>query len=213
MTTRGEPIRGLLCRLVPVVDADFDTIAGWLGATYCEELLRGTSSTLVRHHVYAGLENGTGGAALVETPTGQLAGLAHWWQHGEGVYEVGGATGDERLWQSGIGLEAALLLVDYLFEVLRCRRVEYTVGVHNPFTVGIGLNDEMPVEAVCTDYFPSPAGPLPVVKSAQTRSDYYQPYPHHQPRVGRRTDPIALGARVRRLAHRFDPAAVIEPLE
>ncbi|WP_052424012.1 GNAT family N-acetyltransferase [Nonomuraea candida] len=174
--------------MVPFAEDCLETVAKWLSTTECEVLLRGSSSSLVRSSQYLALEGEGRRAALVIDRRGTIVGLAHFWRLGEGVYEIGGATGDQRLWGTGIGIEAGMLLVDYLFEVLNCRRVEFTTGAHNDSTVKLGLADGLTFEAVCLNYFQTPDGPAPGVKSSLTREEYYRPYPHYQPRVGRRVD-------------------------
>ncbi|MFC8270101.1 GNAT family N-acetyltransferase [Streptomyces cinereoruber] len=181
-------MKGLLCELVPLTPDSLKSVAKWLSGTDCETLLRGTSSQLVRRSRYETLEGDDRRAALITDRQGTPVGVAHYWRLGEGVYEVGGATGDERLWHTGIGIEAAMLLVDYLFEVLNCRRVEFTTGLHNNTTLQLALADGLSLEAVCEDYFQTPDGTLPAVKSSLTREEYRRPYPHYQPRVGRRVD-------------------------
>ncbi|MFF5566320.1 GNAT family N-acetyltransferase [Streptomyces sp. NPDC012623] len=181
-------MKGLLCELVPFSADSLETVAKWLSGTECETLLRGTSSQLVRRSQYRGLEGDDRRAALIHDRQGTLVGVAHFWPLGEGVYEVGGATGDERLWGTGIGIEAAMLLVDYLFEVLNCRRVEFTTGLHNDSTLQLALADGLSLEAICEDYFQTSDGTVPAVKSSLTREEYRRPYPHYQPRVGRRLD-------------------------
>lgn len=205
-------MRGLTCRLLPVSEEHLPRIAQWLTGTDCEALLRGTSASLPQAAAYTGLEGDGRRAALVADARGRVVGLVHWWRLGEGVYEVGGATGDERLWRTGIGMEAAALLVDYLFEVLNCRRVEFTTGTHNTTTIDLGFSDDMFFEAICRDYFDTPNGPVAAVKSALTREEYYRPYPHYQPRVGRRLDSGRLEERNRALAKGLDARAIADRL-
>ncbi|MEU5001659.1 GNAT family protein [Streptomyces sp. NPDC021622] len=199
-------MKGLLCELHPLSEAELGTVAQWLGATECEALLRGTSSMLVRQSRYAAVEADGGRAALVTDTRGTVVGLVHWWRLGEGVYEVGGATGEQRLWGTGIGIEAAVLLVDYLFDVMNCRRVEFTAGLHNDATLNLALSDGdgLPFEAVCRDYFQTAHGTVPAVKTALTRQEYERPYPHYQPRVGRRLDRGRLAERAEAMAQRID---------
>ncbi|MQS98668.1 GNAT family N-acetyltransferase [Streptomyces jumonjinensis] len=203
-----HPVKGLLCRILPVSEESLGTVAKWLSATECETLLRGTSSRLVRESQYASMENEHNRAALIADSHGNVVGLAHFWRLGEGVYEIGGAVGDAKLWRTGIGLEAAMLLFDYLFEVLNCQRVQVTTGVHNEATVKLGLADDMSFEAVCRDYLQTPEGTVPVLMSSLTRAEFYQPYPHYQPRVGRRIDRERLSALNRNLAQRIDMRAI-----
>ncbi|MER7990211.1 GNAT family protein [Streptomyces noursei] len=200
-------MKGLLCELVPFSADSLETVTKWLSGTECETLLRGTTSHLVRRSRYQALEGDDRRAALITDRQGTLVGVAHFWRLGEGVYEVGGATGDERLWRTGIGIEAAMLLVDYLFEVLNCRRVEFTTGLHNDATLNLAVTDGLSLEAVCEDYFQTPDGTLPAVKSSLTREEYRTPYPHYQPRVGRRVD----RDRVRALADGLVRRAAADP--
>ncbi|WP_030066285.1 GNAT family N-acetyltransferase [Streptomyces natalensis] len=197
-------MKGLLCELHPLSEAELGTVAQWLGGTECEELLRGTSSTLIRHDRYAAVEADGRRAALVTDTRGTVVGLMHWWRLGEGVYEVGGATGEQRLWGTGIGIEAAALLVDYLFDVMNCRRVEFTSGIHNDATMSLALSDNLSFEAVCRDYFQTSRGAVPAVKSGLTREEYARPYPHYQPRVGRRLDSGRLAEHALAMARRID---------
>lgn len=209
-------MKGLLCQLIPFSGEYLGRVAKWLSTTECEALLRGTSSRLTRESQYAGLEDQAEGiarrAALVADSRGEVVGLVHYWRLGEGVYEVGGATGDPRLWGTGIGVEAAALLVDYLFEVLNCRRVEFTSGIHNEATIKLGLSDSMPFEAVCRDYFAAPGGAIPAVKSSLLREEYNQPYEHYVPRVGRRLDAARLARRTEALARRIDVQRITDRL-
>ncbi|WP_405773152.1 GNAT family N-acetyltransferase [Streptomyces sp. NBC_01538] len=213
-------MKGLLCRLAPLTEAHLGAVAKWLSPSECEALVRGTSSTLSRESQYAALEAGSSPdsgsgdrrAALITDVRGTPVGIVHWWRLGEGVYEVGGATGDERLWNTGIGIEAALLLVDYLFEVRNCRRVEFTTGLHNNAVINIGLDDGMTIEAVCRNYFSAVGATVPAVKSGTTREEYRRPYPHYQPRVGRRLDASRHEARTRALSRRVDVRAIADRL-
>ncbi|MFA7765868.1 GNAT family N-acetyltransferase [Streptomyces sp. NRRL S-448] len=201
-------MKGLLCRVLPFSAQSLGSVAKWLSATECEALLRGTSSRLVRESQYASLEDDHNRAALITDTRGTVVGLVHFWRLSEGVYEIGGAVGDENLWRAGIGLEAAMLLIDYLFEVLNCQRVQFTTGVHNDATVQLGLADDMSFEAVCRDYLQTPDGTVPALKSSLTREEFYQPYPHYQPRVGRRCDRSRLTALHRQLARHIDTDAI-----
>lgn len=202
-------MRGLLCTLEAFDDSHLDTIATWLAHTECESLLRGSSNALLRSSEYRALEHGSSRAVLILDRDRTVVGVGHFWKLGEGTYEVGGATGNPALWGTGIGIEAALLLVDYLFEVRNARRVEYTTGVHNRQTLAIGLSDEMRIEAVCDDYFQTPTGPLPAVKSSQTRCEYADAADgSYQPRVGRRLDLKALDTLYRRVVSRQQRAPV-----
>ncbi|GAA2013016.1 hypothetical protein GCM10009799_46710 [Nocardiopsis rhodophaea] len=193
-----------MCELLPFRRCDAAKVAEWLTATECEALLRGTAGTLFRESSYAALDSGRGRAALVADTRGQVLGLVHFWELGPGVYEVGGTTADERWWRTGIGLEAAALLVDYLFEVVNCKRVEFTTGIHNALTVRLGLDDGMAIEAICRDYFGTVGGVVHAVKSGLTREEYYQPYPHYQPRVGRRLDQGRLDSSAAAITQRLD---------
>lgn len=197
-------MRGILCRLLPLSDDSLGQLAKWFSAEVCEALLRGNSSMIVREFGRAAFEAEGRRAALVADSRGTIVGLVHWWNLGEGVYEVGGATGDQRSWNTGIGMEAAMLLVDYLFEVLNCRRVEFTTGLHNDAILNVGMSDEIRFEAVCGDYFETSEGVFPAVKSGLTRYEYYQPYPHYQPRVGRRLDEDEARENMRALSQRID---------
>ncbi|MBT2364801.1 GNAT family N-acetyltransferase [Streptomyces sp. ISL-10] len=197
-------MKGLLCRLVPLTEAELGTVAKWLSPSECEALVRGTSSTLLRESQYASLEAEGRRAAIVTDVRGTTVGIVHWWRLDDGVYEVGGATGDERLWNTGIGIEAALLVIDYLFEVENCRRIEFTTGLHNNAVINIGLGDGMTVEAICRNYFATTQGNVPAVKSGMTREEYQRPYPHYQPRVGRHLDAPRHEARTRALSRRID---------
>ncbi|MFD5097394.1 GNAT family N-acetyltransferase [Streptomyces albidochromogenes] len=201
-------MKGLLCHILPVSKDSLAAVAKWLSATECETLLRGTSSRLVRESQYASLESDHNRAALIADSNGNVIGLAHFWRLSEGVYEIGGAVGDAKLWRTGIGLEAAMLLIDYLFEVLNCQRVQFTTGVHNEATVKLGLADDMSFEAVCRDYLQTPDGTVPALMSSLTRAEFYTPYPHYQPRVGRRTDRQRLAVLNRNLAQRIDMRAI-----
>lgn len=205
-------MRGLLCRLAPLTLADLGTVAAWLSPSECEALVRGTSSTLARESQYAALESEDRRAAIVTDVRGTAVGIVHWWRLAEGVYEVGGATGDERLWSTGIGIEAALLVVDYLFEVRNCKRVEFTTGLHNNAVLNIGLGDGMTVEAICRNYFATTEGTVPAVKSGTTREEYRLPYAHYQPRVGRRIDTARHEARAAALSRRVDVPGIADRL-
>ncbi len=201
-----------MCRIVPFSEESLGAVAKWLSATECETLLRGTSSRLVRESQYASLENDHNRAALIADSHGTVIGLVHFWRLSEGVFEIGGAVGDEKLWRTGIGLEAAMLLIDYLFEVMNCQRVQFTTGVHNDATVKLGLADGMSFEAVCRDYLQTPHGTVSALKSSLTRDEYYQPYQHYQPRVGRRCDSDRLVMLKESLARRIDICAIADHL-
>ncbi|MFJ2786647.1 MULTISPECIES: GNAT family N-acetyltransferase [unclassified Streptomyces] len=205
-------MKGLMCHILPVSEEALGDVAQWLSATECEALLRGTSSRLVRESQYASLENDHNRAALIADNHGKVIGLAHFWRLGERVYEVGGAVGDAKLWRTGIGLEAAMLLIDYLFEVRDCQRVQLTTGVHNEATVRLGLADDMSFEAVCRDYLQTPEGTVPALMSSITRAEFYRPYPHYQPRVGRRADRERLAVLHKNLARRIDTRAITDRL-
>lgn len=201
-------MKGLTCRLEPLTESDLPRMARWFAGTRCEALLRGSSSSLMRTRDYSGIDDGAARAALVMGRDDRPVGVVHWWPIGERAYEVGGATGDESLWRTGIGLEAAILMVDHLFEVADCRRVEFTTGVHNDATLSIGIDDDMTFEAVCRDYLQSSNGTIPAIKSGLTRDEYSQPYAHYQPRVGRRIDIGRLTTAITELTKDIDPHAI-----
>lgn len=171
-----------------------ERIAQWLAASECEALLRGTSAHLQNVADYESLEGGRySRAAIVRENSGEAVGIAHFWRLRENTYEVGGAVGDPKLWASGVGIEAGLLLVDYLFEVLGAHRVEFTSGMHNASMMALCRTDtDLRIEAICDGFFQTASGPVAAVKSALTRDEYYETVLEFQPRVGRRIDHDAL---------------------
>lgn len=197
-------LAGHLCRIIPISDDHLSTVADWLADERCADLLRGSTASFSQAADFEGLDSKDGGAAVISDLRGRMVGIVHWWRTGERAYEIGGALGEREFWRSGTGIEAGALVVDYLFEVLDSRRVDFTTGLHNAATLSIGVGDGMVLEAFCPDYFAVAGRHVPAVKTSLTRHEYRQPYPHYQPRVGRRLDPAASATTLGKLHDRIN---------
>lgn len=167
-----QNIKGFLSEVGRLTAGDMETVSVWLTGTRAESLMRGQDSLFTRPGAYAGMDTGSSRAFAVRDRNGSLLGAGHFWEIGASNYEIGGLLGDEELWSSGAGMEAGVLVLDYLFKVLNAVRVQFTTSAANDQTLRIALADGMRIEAICQSVFSTSHGSLPGIVSSLTRDDY-----------------------------------------
>ncbi|MFB9433495.1 GNAT family N-acetyltransferase [Streptoalloteichus tenebrarius] len=85
---------------------------------------------------------------------GQRVGGVSWSQVSHaGSYEVGLGIGDAERWTLGYGMDAAAILLRYLFHVRNARRVQAIIGDYNRNMLQFVAKGFMTVEGVLRDYF------------------------------------------------------------
>ncbi|MGW6917518.1 GNAT family N-acetyltransferase [Kitasatospora sp. NPDC054939] len=166
-------MQGFLTRLVPAEDEDFTLVSTWLRPSYEGALGAGGESEFYSSaQIRSGLTKSTG--AMVETLDGRKVGYVQWrlLKHG-GSYEIGGMIGDPKLWDSGCGAEASLLVLDYLFHAKNAHRVQFMTGTYNRRVINFLIKSEVVIEGVLRDYFFVDGEYHDAVVASLLRDEYY----------------------------------------
>lgn len=146
-------MEGTLTRLVPVDDADFELITRWLQPSQVATLgAGGTAAYRTRESIQKGMSQAP--LVMIETKDGRKVGLVQWHTLGhERSYELGAVVGDPQLWDSGCGVEASLLAMDYLFRFRNAHRVQLTVGFYNRRVLTFLSKTDVVIEGILRDHF------------------------------------------------------------
>ncbi|MER7848921.1 GNAT family N-acetyltransferase [Kitasatospora sp. NPDC096077] len=146
-------MRGDLVALETCTDEDFQLIVDWTGSrvgTYSSGSPQFLSAELLRDAVRQGGMH----YLMVATHDGTRVGAVNWGPLAyEGSYTIGSAIGVTGLWSQGYGVEANVLLLNYLFHAKNAHRVQLTLGLHNRQMVQIITHGGFTVEGVLRDYF------------------------------------------------------------
>lgn len=164
-------------RLAPVGERDFELFSQWSSSsswTYVsgkrdfftpdefKEMLRRTDNHFL----------------MVRTMDGRTVGAVSWRTVDyPGSFEIGVMVGDAERWGSGYGMEAALLLLTYLFDSLNAHRVQFTCGVFNKLAVATFTSGLIRVEGVMRDYYFLDGTYQDAVFGSMLRDEYYNYMP------------------------------------
>jgi RimJ/RimL family protein N-acetyltransferase len=116
-------------------DRDLQFVVDWLSegsraAALTSDLRENATVEVVRAALDAGLD-----LRLIQLADSEPAGLVTWRVRGNPrAYELAILIGDPEMWSTGIGAEAAICAVDYLFLTLDAERVGVLTGAFNPYT-------------------------------------------------------------------------------
>ncbi|MGW4896336.1 GNAT family N-acetyltransferase [Kitasatospora sp. NPDC004240] len=166
-------MQGFLTRLVPAEEEDFTLVAAWLRPSPEGALGAGGESEFYSSaQIRSSLSRSTG--AMVETLDGEKVGYVQWHRlKHDGSYEIGGMIGDSRLWDSGCGAEASMLLLDYLFHAKNAHRVQFMTGTYNRRVINFLIKSEVVIEGVLRDYFFLDGEYHDAVIASLLRDEYY----------------------------------------
>ena len=131
-------MRGAFVRLLPVQRDDHALFVRWTELSLAGVLANGaqTSSRSAGDWERA-IESGTTRYAVIEAGAGTKIGAVSWQELAyPGSYLVGGIVGDRALWDTGLGLEGAMLLVAYLFVFENAHRVGQVAALYKQRTLG-----------------------------------------------------------------------------
>ncbi|MGW6441555.1 GNAT family N-acetyltransferase [Lentzea sp. NPDC055074] len=174
---------GMLVRVRAVCDADFARIPLWLNHSRAGVLVGGGQGGVSTEDGWrSAVEHGDTRYAVIETIAGEPIGALSWRQHGHrDGFELGGVVGDESLWDSGCGIEGAMLLADYLFQVEGAHRVSMTAALYNRRTIGFLVKGGCVIEALLRDYLFADGRYYDAVVCSLLREEFYAPFEGHQP--------------------------------
>ncbi|MEU9603342.1 GNAT family protein [Streptomyces sp. NPDC048057] len=178
-------MQGLLVRLLPVRREDFDLLASWAGFSSAGVLINGGQGTGGSAADWERrVESGTTRFALVQTSAGRKIGVVFWRRLGHSRnFSIGGFVGDEDIWDSGSGLEGAMLLTEYLFAFENAHRIELTAASYNKRSIAFLVKGGAVVEAVLRSSLFADGQYHDAVVCSLTREEYEAPFPGYQPSV------------------------------
>lgn len=119
----------------PATEEQLEIIVTWLSegspaAALTSDIRENLTLEKLRDAIAGGFQ-----VRLIQRHDGEPVGIVTWRQHGHRrAFDFAILIGDPDLWRSGVGGEAAMLCVDYLFMVEDAERVGLTTGSHNPYT-------------------------------------------------------------------------------
>ncbi|WP_298182627.1 GNAT family protein [Saccharomonospora sp.] len=91
---------------------------------------------------------------MVIDKDGERVGAVNWHQLTyDGHFEVGSAVGIPELWDLGYGVEAVMLLIEFLFHQRNAHRIHLKTGAFNRRMVQIFTSGHIRIEGVLRDYF------------------------------------------------------------
>lgn len=141
-------MRGDFVSLEPCRDEDFQRLSDWSAGTVS------TYSSGSPQFVSVDALREAGNFLMVVTHEGQRVGAVNWSPLGyPGSYTIGSAIGAPDLWTQGYGVEANVLLLNYLFHARDAHRVQLTLGTYNRQMVQIITHGGFTLEGVLRDYF------------------------------------------------------------
>ncbi|MFC5751230.1 GNAT family N-acetyltransferase [Actinomadura rugatobispora] len=151
-------------------DDDFDLLADWIGGRVGS--YGAGSPTFVTPEQ---LRHGFVTFLMVVRNDGERIGVVSWRQLAyEGSYELGVAIGDEEAWTDGYGVEAVLLLLQYIFHARNAHRVEMVAGLYNRQPMRMVTQGIMVLEGVLRDYFFLDGEYHDAAMFSMLREDYYK---------------------------------------
>ncbi|MFE6738010.1 GNAT family N-acetyltransferase [Streptomyces tubercidicus] len=167
-------MRGDFVSLQACTDEDFQLIADWSGSTvstYSSGSPQFLSAEVLRQAVQQGGMN----YLMVVTHEGQRVGAVNWGPLAYGgSYTIGSAIGASGLWTQGYGVEANVLLLNYLFHAKNAHRVQLTLGMHNRHMVQIITHGGFTLEGVLRDYFFLDGQYFDAVVCSLLRQEFYE---------------------------------------
>lgn len=168
-------MRGMLVRLRAVEEDDYRLFPEWVGYSLAGVLSSGgQSNDLSAADWQRVITTGDTRYAVIELLSGGAIGAVSWRaKRYPGSFEVGGLVGRQSLWDSGSGVEAAMLMIDHLFQALNANRVEMMAAIYNRRTVGFLIKGGLTVEAVLRDYFFADGEYHDAVVCSILRAEYY----------------------------------------
>ncbi|HIY40196.1 MAG TPA: GNAT family N-acetyltransferase [Candidatus Nocardiopsis merdipullorum] len=176
-------MRGAFVRLLPVQRDDHALFVRWMELSPAGVLANGSqTSPRSAEDWERAIESGTTRYAVIETSEGTKIGAVSWQELAyPGSYLVGGIVGDGALWDTGLGLEGAMLLVAYLFDFENAHRVELVAALYNKRTLGFLVKGDTVVEALLRDFVFADSHHHDVIVCSLMREEYYAPFDGYQP--------------------------------
>ncbi|KAB2390331.1 GNAT family N-acetyltransferase [Actinomadura montaniterrae] len=92
---------------------------------------------------------------VVENGSKRRVGAVTWTEKEEyeGSYVIGTGVGDPELYDRGLGAEASVLLLNYLFHMKNAHRVEFLFGLYNKHALPALTQWNVTLEGILRDYF------------------------------------------------------------
>ncbi|GEA85711.1 MAG: GNAT family N-acetyltransferase [Cellulomonas sp.] len=137
-----------------VRDDDLALVVEWLGAdsrgaAMTSDIRENATVEKVREAIVAGLQ-----LRLVVSRDSGPVGIVTWRGRGHPrSYEIAVLIGDADLWSTGLGAEAVLRAVDYLFMTLDAERVGVLTGSFNPYTSPALVRGGFTLEGVLRHFY------------------------------------------------------------
>ncbi len=167
-------MRGDLVFLSPIGEDDYPLMGQWMASpmgTYAN----GGAQLTSPHKVKELLDSIPVNYLMIRTHDGNTIGAVNWQQMSyPGHYMIGVAVGDEKIWGAGFGMEATLLLVEYLFHAQNAHRLHLLAGLHNLPIIKLYLTGLVHIEGVMRDYFFIDGEYHDAVVGSMLRDEFYQ---------------------------------------
>ncbi|MEV4692929.1 MULTISPECIES: GNAT family N-acetyltransferase [Micromonospora] len=174
----------MLVRLRPVSEDDYGRLPTWTRHSAAGVLVGGGQSDgLDAAGWRSAIESGHTEYAAIETRIdGETIGMVSWrpLAH-DRSFAVGAVVGDDQWWDSGAGLEGALLLVDHLFQRERAHRLELLAACYNRRSVAFLAKGDLVVDGVLRDYLYVDGGYHDAVICSMNREEYLAPLDGYLP--------------------------------
>lgn len=178
-------MEGMLVRLRPAGAGDHRLLHEWVSFTTAGVLVSGgQSDTDAPDDWQSTLEAGDTTYAIIETRGGEQIGAVSWrpLAH-DRSFEVGAVVGHPGWWDSGAGLEGALLAIDHLFGCMRAHRVEMVAAGYNKRSLGFLAKGGLRVDGVLRDYLFADGQHHDAVICSMNREEYLAPFDGYLPTI------------------------------
>jgi RimJ/RimL family protein N-acetyltransferase len=195
-------MEGLLVRLRPVGAEDHRLLHAWAGFTTAGVLVSGGQSDAIGPDEWkAAIEGSDTTYAIIESRSGEPVGAVSWrtLAH-DRSFEVGALVGHPGWWDSGAGLEGAMLLIDHLFGCERAHRIEMVAAGYNKRSLAFLAKGGISVDGVLRDYMFADGRHHDAVICSMTREEYLAPFDGYLPRT--RLVPLDTEAEAMRILRR-----------
>ncbi|PTM58820.1 GNAT family N-acetyltransferase [Desmospora activa] len=148
-------MKGHMVQIAPLEEEDFKLMSQWLRPSAASALGSGKQDFFRADQLKEEITNdSTTNYVTILTHDGEKIGFVSWKKlQYEGSYELGGIVGDHKLWDSGCGAEASVLVMDHLFQYKNAHRIQFITGLFNKRTMNMLMkNKKVVMEGILRDY-------------------------------------------------------------
>jgi RimJ/RimL family protein N-acetyltransferase len=149
-------MKGDLVSLEPLIESDYELIARWssmVAGVYGQGTPVFVSTAELKRDL-DGDGDGTSGVLMVVAADGRRIGVLSWSTLAYPDSYTGAIRiGDPELWTQGYGMEANILLLNYLFHERNAHRIHMPVGLYNRQMVQMAVQGVFVLEGILRDFF------------------------------------------------------------